>query len=171
MYIEFTKYDLTTSVYGKRHKIVMRKPQINEKTKTNVINSTKQYNAFVPNFVHSMDGSNIFLLVDELIKNRPNMNIATIHDCFGTSANDADYLANLVKEAFIKVYVNKDFVERFHNFILDYVKNTYKVENGEITYEKSQTKGMEKITIPDIPKLTERDSVLTKLKKSKYFIN
>jgi hypothetical protein len=48
----------------------------------------------------------------------------TIHDCFGTLANDAPNVAYLVKNAFIQIYAKSDFLKDFHNFILDYlVKN------------------------------------------------
>jgi len=50
----------------------------------------KQVQAFIPNFVHSMDGSNIVLLIELCRKDGRRFNFASIHDCFATHANDTE---------------------------------------------------------------------------------
>jgi hypothetical protein len=39
-----------------------------------------------------------------------NSKLPSQHDCFGTSANDCDTLVYLVKNAFIAIYANDDFI-------------------------------------------------------------
>jgi len=58
-YIQFTKYDLKNTIMGKRKTIKLKKPK-KKKNKT-IIDKCKQINSFVPNFIHSMDGSNIVI--------------------------------------------------------------------------------------------------------------
>ncbi|KAI9493363.1 hypothetical protein BDB00DRAFT_763857, partial [Zychaea mexicana] len=81
-YVKFTSVTLSTKVLGKTKKILVKSP-IKEK-----INKIKQVNAFIPNFVHSMDGSHVALLIKEILSKEKNINILTVHDCFATNAND-----------------------------------------------------------------------------------
>jgi DNA-directed RNA polymerase len=163
-YVKFTKYDITNSVLKKRYKIVLRKPA--QKNKKSVINTLKQINSFVPNFIHSMDGSNIVLLIQRI--NKYPMNIATIHDCFATQANHADLLAHLVKESFISIYGNNEFIDKFHSYILYTIENTYQiVDNHAVINDKED---MVKLPIPDKPILGSIE-LATELRRSQYFIN
>ena len=94
-YNKFTKYDETTYVASKRYKIVLREADINS------INKKKQIQAFIPNFVHSMDGSNIVLLINKIKEEGRKIEFASIHDCFATHANDTAWLSWYVKKCFI----------------------------------------------------------------------
>jgi DNA-directed RNA polymerase len=123
---------LTSSILGKRKTITRRVP-IKDK-----ISLRKQNEGIVPNVVHSFDASNISLLIKELLKNKHNINILTIHDCFACSGNDVELMVFNVKLAFSILYSNKCFVNDYHNFIVDYIiKSGYTVVNN-VVYLKSK---------------------------------
>jgi DNA-directed RNA polymerase len=127
-YIKFTTYDLTNSIMGKRCKITLRKPL--ELNGVKLINHSKQINGFTPNFIHSLDASNIAILADKICKSG-DFDILTIHDCFGTIANKVDTLSHLVKESFISIYGDDKFINKFHDNVMNNVLNTYSITDDK----------------------------------------
>ena len=130
-YATFTKYDITSSMSGKRKKITLSKYKLDNDNKE-IINEIKQVNSFIPNFIHSMDASNIVILVKKVTELNLNLNIITIHDCFGIHANQAELLSYLVKESFISIYGKKDCINKFHSISLEMIKSTYKIEKNKV---------------------------------------
>lgn len=156
-YVEFTSYDIINNVLSKRKTITLRKPN-------KEINNRKQVQGFIPNYVHSMDASNIFLLYDGLNILKPKMDIITIHDCFGTHANDVLDLSILVKNAFVSIYKDDKFLKKFHKINVDCIKALVPVKRNKFI-----TKG--KIyTIPTPPKIKDMN-LEYHLPKSLYFLN
>ena len=49
--------------------------------------------------------------------------IITVHDCFGTHPNNMENLFNIVRDEFIKIYLNKDFIDKFHDRNLQNIKD------------------------------------------------
>jgi DNA-directed RNA polymerase len=160
-YVEKNKIDLTTTILGKRKSITIQKP-IKEK-----INLRKQNEAIVPNIVHSFDASNISLLIKELIKNNNNINILTIHNCFATHANNVELMRYHVKLAFLLLYFNNNFINYYHNFIIDYVKKSgFIIESNYVWISTKK-----KIEIPSIPDLKYNKDFEENILGSQYFIN
>jgi hypothetical protein len=162
-YAKYTKYDITTKVYGKRSKIVLRKAVINKNGEVSM-NCVKQINSFIPNFIHSMDGSNIVLLLNN-IKKKYSFDVITIHDCFGVQANYCEILSQLVKESFILIYGDKKCIENFHNHIIENIKAVYKVYDNIVI-----NKDGKEFKLPQKPIIGEMD-LKAQLSESKYFIN
>ena len=168
-YVTFKNYDVTNYVMSKRQKITLRKPQDPIK-----ISRQKQIQAFIPNFVHSMDGSNIALLINEC-KDKYTFNFACIHDCFATTANHAELLSHLVKQSFITIYGDGEFIKRFHNIILTRIESNYtddlrEDEQGHYVVVED-AKGNPKVhRIPNVLEIVAFD-LKNELKKSEYFIN
>lgn len=91
---------------------------------TNNIDTKRQSSAFMPNLIHSLDASNIQLLV-YLIINLPfemgsiNINndipLYTIHDCFASNIENINKIETLVKSAFIDMYFNVNYLIKLHN--------------------------------------------------------
>lgn len=134
-YSKFTSYDVTTAIRGiKPKKITLRKPNVDSQGLI-ILNKDKQVKAFIPNYIHSFDGSHIILLVKRLVKVY-DMDIITIHDCFGVGANHAELLAEIVKECFIAMYVDRKCIEKFHNHILTTIKLHYIVEGNKNVIDK-----------------------------------
>lgn len=170
-YNKFTKYDETTYVASKRYKIVLRKPE------TETILKRKQIQAFIPNFVHSMDGSNIVLLINKIREEGRKIEFGSIHDCFATHANDTAWLSWYVKKCFISIYGDSIFLRKFHDTIQTRIEAKFgqdaHFENGILTHVTIDN-GTEIPTRIDIPKplVVNDDSKIHKeILHSEYFIN
>ena len=80
------------------------------------------YNGLMPNFIHSLDASNIHLLISNINKyytNQPNINLYTIHDCFATDYKNMYIIEILVRISFIELYFNEDYLNTLN---LDFIK-------------------------------------------------
>ena len=156
---------ITKSLYSniKYNKITISLPTTNLDIKKN-----KQ--AFMPNFIHSMDAANIQLLINNLIEKYPNndiipnINLYTIHDCFATTPNFMDIINYEVKLAFIKIYFYSDYFDYLHNNFINQIKSytdiySEVIINNNITNErfyiyldeKSKEKDINRIYLPDKP--------------------
>ena len=161
-YCKFTKYDITSVMQGSRKKITLKKYEIIDGQ--TVINGDKQINAFVPNFIHSMDATNIVLLIKR-VNAEFNFDVVTIHDCFGVHSNNVDILSYLVKESFIAIYANKDSIDKFHTHVVENIKAVHTVCNGIVSDKDGKP-----YIIPEKPVLGDMD-LRAQLLESKYFIN
>lgn len=92
---------------------------------TNESDEKKSKPAFLANLVHSLDGTNIHLLVD-LMENKPNdlfnlkTPLYTIPDCFASSPRHIKQVEKIIKEAFIMIYFGtQGYIEKIHNHIVD----------------------------------------------------
>jgi DNA-directed RNA polymerase len=153
--------ELASSILGKRKSIIKRTP-IKDK-----INLKKQNEGIVPNIVHSFDASNISLLIKELLKNKNNINILTIHDCFACLGNDVELMSFNVKLAFSMLYSNKNFVNNYHSFIIDYIiKNDHSVVNNKVYFN-----GKKVASLPNPPCFKDFKDFKDNILGSQYFIN
>jgi DNA-directed RNA polymerase len=105
----------------------------------------------MPNFIHSFDAAHIVLITTKISESYK-FNIVTIHDCFGTHANYAELLSEIIKERFIAMYLDKQCINDFHNHILNSIKLNYTLNNNKVM----DSKGREKI-IPEKPQMGELD--------------
>nr|AYE93220.1 RNA polymerase [Termitomyces sp.]AYE93272.1 RNA polymerase [Termitomyces sp.] len=76
--------------------------------------------SFLPNLIHSMDSSNIQLLVRNLtiINKDNNINLFTIHDCFATTPNTMKILNLEVRRAFSMMYFDEIYLKKWHSEFL-----------------------------------------------------
>jgi len=165
------KREIITSILGKRNSITIN--ELNRKK----IDIRKQNNSIVPNIVHSFDASNIALLIKNISSNfcDKNFNLLTIHDCFATNANDIEKMVLNVKLAFISLYSEESFIDTYHKFILEFLRNT-----GYLIEDKSNSKGVvvsyiitdnAEIQIPNKPSFTINKDLRIQVLGSQYFIN
>ena len=167
-YVKMKKNVLKTSVLGLRKSISIQTPMYDS------LNISKQNLAIVPNIIHTIDASNVALVILDSMQLKKNFEMVTIHDCFGGNANNINFLTEQVKAAFIKLYGKKDFLKNYHNFILNYLQNSgFIVENN--TIKNIEDLANNSYTIPTPPVFDNNkdfdfqfeDSVLL----SKYFLN
>ena len=121
---------------------------------TNELNKKKIKSSLMPNLVHSLDASNIHLLIDYL-KNEP---LFTIHDCFASTPNNMSKMELMVKNVFIKIYLaDSNYLEKMHNNFIDQINSYIPIDN--IIYEnddifiliKKNNKDM-KLKLPNLQK-------------------
>nr|QWO71435.1 RNA polymerase [Termitomyces sp. DKA64] len=75
--------------------------------------------AFMPNFIHSMDSTNIQLLIKNLLEKKQFINLFTIHDCFATTPDNMKLLNYEVRKAFAMMYFDMNYIKNLH---IDFLK-------------------------------------------------
>lgn len=88
----------------------------------------KMAQAISPNAVHSADAAHLMLTVVRA-QQQGITNFAMIHDSFGTTAGDAENMYHVVREAFVEMYTEVDFLRQFRDEIVSQLsdKNLPKV--------------------------------------------
>lgn len=134
---------------------------------TNIIDSKKQKLAIMPNIIHSLDAS----MVISIINNYNSYNFFSIHDCFATTANNIGFLNYIIRIAFIELYANEPYINKLHNFIINYIKqNNYIIEEEGKHTSYILLEG-EKYYIPIVPKISDMTLFLKEVKKAIYMVN
>ena len=82
---------------------------IHNPSTTDPVNRLKQLQAFPPNFIHSLDGTHMFLTA--LKSEKVGITFAAVHDSFWTHAGDVDTMNQITREAFIKMH-SENIIER-----------------------------------------------------------
>lgn len=73
------------------------------------VHRAKQLQAFPPNFIHSLDGTHMFLTA--LKCDHIGLTFAAVHDSFWTHAGDIDTLNRITRDAFIRMH-SENIIER-----------------------------------------------------------
>ena len=94
------------------------------KLPTDNIDKLTMKRSFMPNFIHSLDASNVHLLLIKLSK--IHLPVYTIHDCFAGTPNNMLIMEKLVKEAFIDIYFkDQGYLTKLHtNFVKTIIDST-----------------------------------------------
>ena len=96
---------VTINILGKNKTAVWRKWTKEKDTRVNT-------QAIIPNIIHSMDASH---LMEVILKfSIESKHILTIHDCFGCHPNYMFNISNIVRQEFINLYIQQDFLDRIH---------------------------------------------------------
>lgn len=154
---------VTVNILGKNKTAVWKKWTKEKDTRAEV-------QAIIPNIIHSMDASHLMEVIYKWSKKYEY--ILTIHDCFGCHPNDMLNLSTLVREEFINLYSNKDFLknihEKFTRNLLDY-KVPVLEKNGKMcAVIINKHKRKEYLELPILPKFGDLD--ISQL-NGKYFIS
>ena len=67
-------------------------------------------NAVAPNFIHSMDGAHLTAICNA--SQAAGIQLAAIHDDFGTHAADTEELAHIIRRTFIEQYRDQNWLQR-----------------------------------------------------------
>ena len=117
---------------------------------------------FMPNFIHSLDASNIHLLIKNIEEVKlNNINLYTIHDCFASDCYNIAIIELLVKYSFIQLYFQKDYLEFVHNSFLKQIESYTQIfeeentSNKYIYVPKKDTQKSTKHKMIYIPKMPE----------------
>lgn len=82
--------------------------------------------------------------------------ILPIHDCYGTHPNNMGILSDIVRNEFINLYCDKNFIENIHNKFMtdlkDYKINIINIDDKK--YVKIKSKNYE---LPEIPVVGDLD--------------
>jgi DNA-directed RNA polymerase len=131
----------------------------------NKMNSMSNKIAFMPNFIHSMDSTNIQMLVKFYLdlEDHNKVNLFTVHDCFATSPDKMNKLNKDIRNCFVMIYFEKDYIKSLHqNFIIEIYKNVKRF------YIKKNNK-LEEISINDIYEIDFYQEYIIKLDNKKEY--
>jgi len=147
-YLKSKETVISTKLFNQKKKMVIRE-SLNEMDKL------KQSNAIIPNIIHSLDATHLI----NLINNSVDIGFApiiSVHDCFGTHPNKMDELAFMVKKEFVLLYSQDNFLETYHNRLIQSIKDN----NFEVVFSIEDKcnyifNNDDLIKIPNVPKLGE----------------
>ena len=140
---------------------------------TNILNKHKQTQAIIPNIIHSLDATHLINIIINAESNKFSP-LISIHDCFSTLPNKMGELEHNIKKEFILLYSQNNFLETFHNRIIQSIKDNNlniierKNENYVLFYDCNSNSEIE-LKIPNLPALGKLD--LENIINSKYMIN
>jgi DNA-directed RNA polymerase len=77
------------------------------------IDRKKQVAGISPNFVHSLDACHLLETVVACADGDTQLSWAAVHDSFGCHAADAPFLAETLREEFVRLYLENDPLEQF----------------------------------------------------------
>ncbi len=134
---------------GKNRTAVLRKWTENKDCK-------REVQAIIPNIIHSLDASHLTMLINKWDKN-----ILPIHDCYGTHPNDMINLSELVRETFVLLYSNNDFLKnidtKFRNNLKDYKVKTILKDGEELVEIMISRNKFKYLPLPILPKYGNLD--------------
>jgi len=143
---------------------------------TNKIDKVKMLRSFMPNFIHSLDASNVHLLIKDLSAT-VKIPFYIIHDCFASTPNNIELLESKVKRAFIENYFkDAGYLLKAQNKIIKQIRDSFEIiiENGKECIEiETTTKDKEYFELPQLPKAFKNNKLndfVKGLLQSKYFI-
>jgi len=136
---------------------------------TEKLDKIKQVQAVIPNIIHSLDATHLINLLNYADDNKFKP-IITIHDCFGTHPNKLEELSFMVKKEFVLLYTQSNFLENFHDRIIQAIKdNQYIIYKDKEIGEQFVRINRKTYIIPQVPKLGSLD--LQNILESKYMIS
>jgi DNA-directed RNA polymerase len=138
----------------------------------NETDKLKQSNAIIPNIIHSLDATHLINVINSSADEKYDP-IITVHDCFGTHPNNMEQLVYRVKKEFIILYSQQNFLETFHNRVIQSIRdNNFEIifnsDAGSAEQQNYVLLNDELIKIPNTPHLGKLD--LQKIIESKYMI-
>ena len=81
---------------------------------TSELDGGEQANAIAPNFVHSFDSAHLqFSVIAGAEEGMTSFLV--IHDSFGTDCLSAGRFNQIIREQFVKMYSDNDYINKFHN--------------------------------------------------------
>ncbi len=81
---------------------------------TRIVDGGEQANSVAPNYVHSFDSAHLQMTVNASAKEGIE-NFLVVHDSFATDANNAARFNEIIREQFVEIYRNNDWLNKFHD--------------------------------------------------------
>ena len=118
-YFDLEKYQVRTQLGERVMKLWLRR-------ETGKLDKRRQANGISPNFVHSMDAAALRLYV-LLANDRGISSFALVHDSYGTLAADTDMSAACLREAFMGMYQDRNYLEELRTSLARSVSDPAKL--------------------------------------------
>jgi DNA-dependent RNA polymerase len=146
------------------------------------IDTRKQKTALMPNLIHSLDASALFLLYNSfyktVFKETHNVNFYSVHDCYGVTAKYVDTLISILKTIYIELYSDSLYLQKFDEDIIKMILSSYGEDSSSYNKKTRIIKivkdgNKEDITLPEISNIIEcKDKPLwySNLSRSQFLI-
>ena len=93
------------------------------------IDYKKQKTALMPNLIHSLDSSVLFLLYNSFYAfvdgDNNIVNFYSVHDCYGVSAKYVENLITILKTIYIELYSDSGYIQKFDQDVIKLIQFTY----------------------------------------------
>ena len=102
------------------------KTKINLKVSLTKYDKNKQVRSLMPNLIHSLDGTSLSLLYEKfssLFNESKNVQLFSVHDCFGTTFDKVSSLKTLLASVYTDLYSSVPYLYKFDKYILDSIEN------------------------------------------------
>lgn len=100
----------------------------------NKFNKLKQKTAFLPNFVHSLDGATMALLFKLFKRITNGASISSIHDCFLVTSDNVVNLLDCLRAVYMKIYIYDEYITEFDALFVHYLE--YLAKENEYIFDK-----------------------------------
>lgn len=105
---------------------------------TGFLNHEQIKTGFMPNFIHSLDASNIHILIKHILTLKlEQTNLYTIHDCFASDYKTIAFIELLVKKSFSDMYFNENYLQIIHKNFLNQINTAI---GGNIKHDPIKNK-------------------------------
>lgn len=160
---KFTKKKIQNTIFKNKKPISILIP-------TEAIDYIKIKKGLMPNFIHSLDASNIHILIHYINKLdfKKHINLYTIHDCFASDYRTIALIELLVKKSFSDMYFTNNYLDLVHQNFISQIENEYdiideidsegkikKYFNVEVEVKKKINKNKNNNTIEKTKKITK----------------
>ena len=100
---------ITTSITP----FIYSKTRLNLKTITRDYDHRKQLRSLMPNLIHSLDATTMYLLHKRFYKSYPECQFFSIHDCFGTTTDKVATLKIMLASVYTDLYSDDHYLTSF----------------------------------------------------------
>lgn len=106
-------------------------PFVVNKTKLNIkitlhgkYDKNRQIRALMPNLIHSLDGSSLYLLYERFLNSFTNepVQFFSVHDCFGTTCDKVFLLKTILASVYTDLYSSDPYIYKFDESIFDSIE-------------------------------------------------
>jgi DNA-directed RNA polymerase len=83
------------------------------------LDSRKMAASIAPNFVHSMDAAHMLNTVQLMTDTDKSLHFSMVHDSYATHAADTEVLSTLIRQSFVQLYLENNWLQSFKDQIED----------------------------------------------------
>ena len=141
------------SIFSKKRIAVVSLAAASGSSTINEMDSISNRIALMPNFIHSMDSTNIQLLISNYVVKNKEINLFTIHDCFATTPDHMKDLNKDIRLTFLNMYFHSDYIKSVRSYGAEnLIKKIY--YNTKVLYEKDDEGRLKVVSIKDIDNIS-----------------
>lgn len=104
------------------------KTRLNLSTRTSNYDHKKQVVSLMPNLIHSLDATSMYLLYKSFTKTYPEAQFFSVHDCFGTTTDKVATLKVILASVYTDLYSQNHYLSSFDEDMLRSIETNTDIE-------------------------------------------